>query len=298
MRGVHHGVVGAHALRGDRDAECAAGRWPGRSSRSRSASSSTGRASTPPVRCRRGAGCSCGRRSTSTGSGAGSPRSRTSTAPCASRSIRSTGARCCSATSSSAMTSPFRGRSRTSPVGWWTARVPLRQPIHGLPAVARAPGPEGGGVQLRGVVRGRVLPVHGAPLRRVPGPIERESEEDLLRRPRPGEVGSGVLVNAGHLLENPCSWRCAGSPRTSPTTGARTGARSTSRSGAGRPARPRPGLRVAGGPRDAEAGGAGARRRDGGNGPARRCHRDAGRGGDGARRRRRDRGRAGLAAPA
>ena len=138
------------------------------------------------------------------------------------------------------------------------------------------------------------------PLRRVPGPVERESQEDLLRRPRPGEVGRfGRPRQRRSPAREPRVHGAAPVHRGHRLLPVRERARCRlHRTGAGRPARPSAGLRVAGGPRDAEAGSAGARCRDGGNGPAHRHHRDPRRGGDGVRRRRRDRGRAGLAVPA
>ena len=69
-------------------------------------------------------------------------------------------------------------------------RVALfRQPAHRLSAIARTPSAEVGRVRLPRMVRGRLIPVHGAHIRRVPGAREHESQEGLLRRPRPGPVG-------------------------------------------------------------------------------------------------------------
>ena len=62
------------------------------------------------------------------------------------------------------------------------------QPAHRVSSVARTPGAKARRLRLRGMVRGRVLPDHGARLRRLAGPCQDESEEDLLRRPCAGAI--------------------------------------------------------------------------------------------------------------
>ena len=88
--------------------------------RSRSGSSSTSRGLTATASCPPADACLSGTRSTSTRRSAASPRSPDSTARYESRPTRSTGVRCCSAISSSAMTSPILVRPRTWPTGWLT----------------------------------------------------------------------------------------------------------------------------------------------------------------------------------
>lgn len=109
-------------------------------------------------------------------------------------------------------------------------------------------------------------------------------------------VGSGILVNAGHLLENLASVH--GAPAVHPghlllpmRERTRSGLRGAD---AGRVARTGPGLRVAGGPQDAQAGSDGAHRSDGGARTALGHDRDPRRAGNGSRRRRRHRDRAGV----
>ena len=88
-------------------------------------------------------------------------------------------------------------------------------------------------------------------------------------------VGSGILVNAGHLLENLVFAALrrfdAGDPLLQGRERARGGLRGAD---AGRHAHAGPGLRVAGGAADAQAGGEGAGTRDGRTGTARGDDRD------------------------
>ena len=66
-----------------------------------------------------------------------------------------------------------RGLGPGSPAGGQHRVALFRQPAHQLSAIARTPGAEVRGLRLRGVVRGCLLPVHRAGLRRVAGPRQR-----------------------------------------------------------------------------------------------------------------------------
>ena len=85
--------------------------------------------------------------------------------------------------------SPARAR-RPGPLADGERRLSLfGQPPDGVPAVARTPHPQDRRVRLPRVLRGRVLPLHGATLRRLPVAEQCEPEEGILRGPRAREFG-------------------------------------------------------------------------------------------------------------